>query len=294
VTPPRILRAQAPAKINRELRVGPRRPDGYHEIRSRFVTIDLADAIEAQEATGLELVGEPPGLPADRSNLVARAALALAERLGLAPRVRLRLEKRVPMGAGLGGGSADAAVTLRLLCRLWRLSVSDSDLAALGATLGSDIPFFLFGGEADVAGRGERVTPRDDGPLRTLTLLFPPFSLSTADVYAEFDRIGGASPPPERLEIEASGRFFGPNDLERAVVAVRPEMGDYLASGRRIAGECAVTGSGSAIVLVGAAPESLAEILGRHPGSRVLGCRTIGRQEYRRRIGAEDDGVPRA
>lgn len=293
MTQRRVLRAEAPAKINRELRVGPRRPDGYHEIRSRFVTIDLADRIEAQESSRFELACEPPGLPTDRSNLVARAALALAEQAGLEPRVRLRLVKLVPVGAGLGGGSADAAATLRLLCRLWRIDVAQAELARLAASLGSDVPFFLFGGEADVGGRGERVLPRENAPFQDVTLLVPPFSISTAEVYSALDRLGGVSPPPDRLEIEGSGRFFGPNDLERAVVAVRSEMGAYLESGRRIARECALTGAGSALVLVGAEKEEVEDLVLRHAGSRAIPSRTVARAEYRRRV----DGVepqPRA
>ncbi len=288
MTDPGVLVVEAPAKINRELRVGPRRADGYHEIRSRFVTIDLADRIEADESTRFGLVCEPAGLPADRSNLVARAAFALAEMAGLEPRARLRLVKRIPVGAGLGGGSVDAAVTLRLLCRLWRLDPSEAELARLAASLGSDAPFFLLGGEAEVGGRGERVEPRPDGPSKDLVLVIPPFSISTGEVYAAFDRLGAASPPPGRLEIEASGRFLGPNDLERAVVAVRPEMGGYLESGRRIAAECAVTGSGSAIVLVDADEGGVNELLSRHAGVRAIPCRTLGREAYRRRVEGVD------
>ncbi len=294
MTRPRIARAEALAKINRELRVGPRRSDGYHEIRSRLVTIDLSDTIEAEEASEFSLACEPPEVPADRSNLVAKAALALAERLGVEPRARLLLQKRIPVGAGLGGASADAAVTLRLLSRLWRLPVADADLAAVAASLGSDVPFFLFGGECDVGGRGERVAPRDSGPPEELTLLVPPFSMSTPEVYAAFDRLGGAATPPERLEIAESGRFLGPNDLERAVVAVRPEMADYLALGRRIARECGVTGSGSTIVLVGARTDALAEFLTAHAGARALQSRTIGREEYVRRTAFSGDATPRA
>jgi 4-diphosphocytidyl-2-C-methyl-D-erythritol kinase len=292
VTGPSVLRAQAPAKINRELRVGPRRSDGYHEIRSRFATIDVADEIEAEEAARFELTCEPPGLPSAPPNLVARAALALAERAGVEPRARLRLVKRVPIGAGLGGGSADAAVTLLLLRRLWRLSLSDRDLATVAASLGSDVPFFLEGGEAEVGGRGERVEPREDRPSEELSLLVPPFSASTAEVYAAFDRVGGAGALPKRLEIEANGRFFGPNDLERAVVALRPELGDYLSSGRRVARECGLTGSGSTIVLLGASAQALSELLAGHAGARAIVCRTIGRAEYRTRLG--DAGVSAA
>jgi 4-diphosphocytidyl-2-C-methyl-D-erythritol kinase len=275
------ISASAPAKINRELRVGPRRPDGYHVLRSRFVAIDLADTLEAEPSEKFSFACEPAGLPKDRSNLAVRAALALAEKLGVSPRVCLRLVKRVPVGAGLGGGSSDAAVTLRLLSRLWRSDLSESDLHAVAASLGSDVPFFLTGGEADISGRGEIVLPRGDAPSRRLVLLVPPFSLSTAEVYGAFDRIGGAPEPPSALEIERSGRFFGPNDLEAAVVAVRPEMAEYLERGRAMALECAVSGSGSTVVLVEAGSRELEAFLTDHPGARAIDCRTLGRDEYR-------------
>jgi 4-diphosphocytidyl-2-C-methyl-D-erythritol kinase len=294
VSPDRVLRAGAPAKINRELRVGPRRADGFHEILSRLVAIDLADEIEARPAPRLELTCDLPGLSVGPSNLVVRAVTALAGRLGLKPLVRLRLSKRIPVGAGLGGGSSDAAVTLRLLCRLWGRTVPDADLASIAAQLGSDVAFFLFGGEADVGGRGERVSLREDGPRERLTLIVPPFSISTAAVYEAFDRTAKASPPPERLEIERDGRFFGPNDLEAAVLAVAPEMSDYLAEGRRVARECAVTGSGSTIVLLDAPPEGVAAILRKHLGARAIPTRTMGRREYLRRIGVETGAAPRA
>ncbi len=273
--------ASAPAKINRELRVGPRRKDGYHAIRSRFAAVDLADTLEAEPADGFSFSCEPDALPADGSNLAARAALALAEKLGIEPRVRLRLVKRVPVGAGLGGGSADAAVALRLLSRVWESRLGESDLQALAASLGSDVPFFLAGGEADVSGRGEIVLPRGDAPARSLVLLVPPFSLSTAEVYGAFDRIGGGPEPPATLEIEGSGRFFGPNDLETAAVAVRPEMAEYLERGRAMARECALSGSGSTVVLVEAGARQLEAFLSDHPGARAIDCRTLRRDEYR-------------
>src|SRR5229473_1692918 len=112
-----LLTAEAPAKINRELRVGRRRADGFHEIRSRLVSIELADRLEVEPA-------------------------------GVAPLARIRLEKRVPAGAGLGGGSADAAVALFLLAKLWGAGVKEEDLSRIAASLGSDVPFFLVGGQA--------------------------------------------------------------------------------------------------------------------------------------------------
>ena len=292
MSPAPPARVEALAKINRELRVGPRRADGYHEILSRFVTVDLADSLEARDGPGWAF--SCAGGPEDDSNLAARAAAVLAAEAGIPRRGALALTKGIPAGAGLGGGSADAAATFGLLARLWRVALPAGRLTELAASIGSDVPYFLIGGEADVGGRGERVAPREDATPRALTILVPPFSLATAEVYAAFDRIGGAEAPPERLAIESSGRFLGPNDLERAVVAVRPEMRVYLEEGRRVAQECGVTGSGSALVLVGAPSEAVAELAARHPGTRALAARTVGREEYRRRTGLGDAGASRA
>src|SRR6266540_3024894 len=198
-----VLIAEAPAKINRELRVGPRRPDGFHEIRSRFCAIDFCDRLEVEESDRLELSCSGIPVPCGDTNLVARAARAIADRLGIASGARIRLEKRVPAGAGLGGGSADAAVTLLLLSKLWSSGLRQEELSAVAARLGSDVPFFLSGGEADVAGRGERVTPLADSAPQEVLLWIPPFSISTAEVYATYDRLTAAAAAlPESLEIE--------------------------------------------------------------------------------------------
>jgi 4-diphosphocytidyl-2-C-methyl-D-erythritol kinase len=279
-----ILNAEAPAKINRELRVGARRADGFHEIRSRFCTIDLADRLEVEDAESLEVSCYGIPVPVGVDNLVARAAKGLAEELGIEPRARIRLDKRIPTGAGLGGGSADAAVTLLLLSRLWETPVSEEDLSRVAARLGSDVPFFLFGGEADVAGRGERVTPREDPPERELLLLVPPFSIATAEVYAAYSRLtGGAARLPERLEIDATGNFHGPNDLASAVLEIQEQMEDYLQSARQVASEVGITGSGSAVVLCGVTVEGERALARIHPGASLYRVRTLSREDYRRR-----------
>src|SRR5262249_29021988 len=167
------LTAFAPAKINRELRVGRLRSDGYHEIFSRMVSIDLADRLTAETSDSLELVCDVPSVPSGDDNLVVKAARLLAESAGVPARARLILEKRVPMGGGLGGGSADAAIALRLLARLWGLPEDTSRLASIAARLGSDVPFFLSGGEAEVTGRGEAVRPIEDSAAAELVLLVP-------------------------------------------------------------------------------------------------------------------------
>ena len=279
-----LLRAEAPAKIDRELRVGARRPDGFHEIRSRFCTIDLADRLEIEAAEVLEIACAGLPVPEGNSNLVARAAAGLAEELGIAPRARIRLEKRIPVGAGLGGGSADAAVTLLLLSRLWDSPLSAVGLSNVAARVGSDVPFFLHGGEADVAGRGEHVTPREDGPPRELLLLVPPFSIATGDVYAAYSRrTDGAARLPERLEIDETRNFLGPNDLALAVLETNRQMEDYLKSAREVATESGITGSGSALVLCGVSAEGEKRLASRHPEASVYRVATVSRADYTHR-----------
>ena len=278
-----ILSAEAPAKINRELRVGPRRPDGFHEVRSRLCSIDFSDRLDVEESDRLDLSCSGVPIPCDGTNLVARAARALADRIGIAPGARIRLEKRVPAGAGLGGGSADAAVTLLLLSRLWRSRLRQEELSEVAARLGSDIPFFLHGGEADVAGRGERVTPLEDSPPTQLFLWIPPFSVSTARVYAAYDRSETAAGLPDALEIETTRNFLGPNDLASAVLETERQMEDYLRLARQVAPESGITGSGAALLLCGLDPEGERRLAQVHPEATLRRVRTLSREEYRRR-----------
>jgi 4-diphosphocytidyl-2-C-methyl-D-erythritol kinase len=277
---------EAPAKINRELRVGVFRSDGYHEIRSRVVAIDLADVIEVETGDGdLALSCEGVPVPSDESNLVVRAARALANHLGRPADAAIRLEKKIPVGAGLGGGSSDAARALALLARLWDARLTDEDLRVVAASLGSDVPFFLVGGETEVTGRGEHVTPLPDSEPADLLVLVPSFSLSTGEVYATHRRLQSGSSSPRRipaaLEIDSSRNFFGPNDLALAVLETRVEMSILLDSARSLAPESAITGSGSAIVLSGAAADAEELLAVRHPDVRVFRCRTLTREEYR-------------
>lgn len=282
----RVLFAEAPAKINRELRVGALRDDGFHEIRSQLVSIDLADTIQvAAGGRGVELSCDGIPVPGGDSNLVAVAARALAERLGRPADVRIRLTKRIPVGAGLGGGSSDAARTLALLATLWESAITPADLSQLAAGIGSDVPYFLVGGEAEVSGRGEIVAPIPDSPSVELTLLVPPFSISTGAVYAAFERrpekVDRHLPPS--LEVQSSGKFFGPNDLAFSVLRERAEMSVLVDYARSLASEAAITGSGSTIVLRGASPDAAARIASRYPEARLQACRTLSRAEYRLR-----------
>ena len=219
---------RALAKLTLSLRITGVRPDGYHEIDAEMVTVDLADELTFDEGgDGLEVTGPAAaGVPADGANLVARAMAASGRR------ARVRLHKVIPAGAGLGGGSADAAAVLR-----W----AGVDDLAVAAALGADVPFCLVGGRARVQGVGEVLEPL---PVedRRFTLLTPPRQVSTAAVYAAWDRLGGPAAP-------------GPNDLEPAALAVEPELAagrDELAE--RTGQEPVLAGSGSTWFVEGAFP----------------------------------------
>ena len=213
--PARVL---APAKLTLSLRITGRRADGYHLLDAEMVTIDLADELELEQGDGLEITGPAiAGVATDESNLVRRALAATGRR------ARVRLTKHIAAGAGLGGGSADAAAVLR-----WA-GVTDP---AVAAGLGSDVPFCVAGGRARVTGVGEVLEPLPVEP-RVFTLLTPPFGVSTAAVYRTWDEMGGPS-------------SAGPNDLEAAALAVEPRLGQWRDTLGDLTGETPVlAGSGS-------------------------------------------------
>jgi len=250
----------APAKVNLGLHVLARRADGYHEVETVMLSIGWADALAAAPAHDLSLTCSDAALPTDGGNLVVRAAEALADWAGIAPRARLHLDKHVPYGAGLGSGSSDAAAALRLLARLWNLDVPRDAMHALAASLGSDVPFFLDGVPALATGRGEILTPLDVPPMPfVLTVVVPPVHVPTAAAYGLLaPRADGrpdlaavvASADPERWRRELV------NDFQAPVEAAYPAVGDARqaleAAGARYA---ALSGSGSAVVGVFDTPD---------------------------------------
>lgn len=176
----------AHAKINWDLHVLGKRPDGFHEVDTVMVSIGLADKLIIEPASSLTLTCSNPALPCDDSNLVIKAARALAQAAGIEPRARIHLKKHVPAGGGLGGGSSDAALTLLGLNEIWKLHWPRERLSEIAATFGSDIGFFLWGGWARCKGRGELVEPLPDSaawPGVRVALILPPLSVPTPPVY---------------------------------------------------------------------------------------------------------------
>lgn len=178
----------APAKINLSLDILGKRPDGYHDLRTVFVSLDLSDALYFTEAprAGIILDCSAEGVPLGMENLVCRAADLLKRFYGIKKGVHIRLEKHIPVAAGLAGGSSDAAAALRGLVRFWGIDAAEQDLVALAARLGSDVPFCLRGGTALGEGRGERLTQLPPCPDFHVVLANPGFGVSTAEIFQAF------------------------------------------------------------------------------------------------------------
>lgn len=266
------MRVRAFAKINLSLRVLGTRADGYHELRTVFQAIALHDTLEVRRVRGpFALTCNDPQLACDRTNLVWRAAEALwkqARRRGRPRGVAIHLTKRIPVQAGLGGGSSDAAAALRALATLWRVDAQCVREAAV--RLGADVPFFLEGGTVLGLERGDVLFPLIDRPRAWVVLVIPPFGVSTPEAYGWWDGDG-----PSKGEI---------NDLERPVVKRHPEIGRIVRALTRARGECAaMSGSGSAVFGLfasrAAADRAAAAVAAR---GRTLVTRTLSRAECRR------------
>jgi 4-diphosphocytidyl-2-C-methyl-D-erythritol kinase len=275
------VRVRAFAKINLSLRVLGIRADGYHELRTIFQTIALHDTLTIRARRGpFVLRCDDPSCPADQTNLVWRAADAVwsaSRRVGPLRDLEISLVKRIPMRAGLGGGSSDAAATLRALATLWR--VKESAITPLALALGADVPYFLEGGTVLGLDRGDMLYPLADYPAAWVTLVLPDFGVSTVDAYRWWDEQGGTTPGPA---IDAV------NDLQPPVALRHPEITQLAARlGRAGAFHAAMSGSGSAVFGLftsRAAGERAARALGGRTRRAVL-TRTLNRNAYQRLAG---------
>ena len=297
---PRSLTLRPPAKINLFLRVGARRPDGFHEVQTLLQSIALADRLVVTGRRGpFVLRVKGGGAPADRTNLIWRAAEVLwraLDRSGDPRDAQVTLEKHVPAGAGLGGGSSDAAAALVALNRVWKGRRSVADLARLAVELGADVPFFLCGGTALGLHRGDAVYPVDDVRRLGVVVLVPSFGVATADAYRWYDEDAAASIAPDAASREPvmrvdvgwpSGGVELINDLAAPVVRRHPGVGEMMSALRAHGAlAAAMTGSGSAVF--GLFPEGRAQAAGRRlrrSNWLVLVTRTVSRREARRRAG---------
>ncbi len=292
---PRLrLTVRAHAKVNLDLRVLGVRPDTYHELRTVFQTIELHDTLVCADAPGpFTLKCRTPNVPLDASNLIWKAAASLWDALGRAGDVSdttISIDKKIPVAAGLGGGSADAAAALTALARLWG-GAPMTLLREVGGTIGADVPFFLSGGTALGLGRGEEVYPLVDMPPHFLVIVRPPFGVSTAEAYAWYDEDRAAGLRDVRelqlLPVPWPSRAAQMiNDLEPPVVRRHPEISTLKAQLKELGAiAAAMSGSGSAVFGLfrnRAAAERAVRPLSKG-GARALVTRTLTRAEHERR-----------
>ncbi|HTY73397.1 MAG TPA: 4-(cytidine 5'-diphospho)-2-C-methyl-D-erythritol kinase [Actinomycetes bacterium] len=233
----RAVTARSPAKVNLQLSVGARRPDGYHNLVTVFHAVGLYDEVVASPGSGrvsVSLSGISDGdVPLGDDNLAVRAALALAEATGVDADVHLELRKTIPVAGGMAGGSADAAAALLACDALWGTHLERHELMALAAGLGADVPFALLGGTAVGLGTGTRLTSALARGRFHWVLAFAEHGLSTAEVYAEYDRLAAIGLEPEVSDALMSALRAGDavalgrslsNDLQRAAVSLRPRL----------------------------------------------------------------------
>lgn len=284
------------AKINLDLRILGVRPDGYHDLRTVFQSLALFDTVTVSARRGpLAVTCDEPDIPTDQRNLVWKAASLLhrvASGKTSVPRdIAIDLRKRVPSEAGLGGGSANAAMTLLALNQLWKLDLDIASLTRIGARLGADVPYFLVGGTALGLGRGDDIYPLADMPSVHVVILRPGFGVATQDAYQWFDdEMRRAVKPPAPRVIPPGWPAWSAtlrNDLEVPVVRHHPAIGrirqSLVDAGASFA---AMSGSGSAVFGLferADAARRTANDLAR-PGWLSLHTRTLSRREYARRV----------
>lgn len=281
------LRVRASAKINLTLRVLGLHPDGYHELRTTFQSLALHDTLTFARRRGpFTLTSDDPLCPTDETNLVWKAAARLAEasgrRSGLSG-VEVHIRKRIPMQAGLGGGSSDAAAALRALSILWKTRLDESNLQAIGRSLGADVGFFLTGGTALGVERGDLLFPLADAEPAWVVLARPDFGVSTKEAYAWWDEAFVAAGRPVSTGRGLAGEWV--NDLQPPVVQRYPAIAALI---RRLTRDgaryAAMSGSGSAVFGIfddrGGAERACAAMKGR--GVAAWATRTLGRRAYLR------------
>jgi 4-diphosphocytidyl-2-C-methyl-D-erythritol kinase len=291
---PQKLTLPSFAKINWDLRILGKRPDGFHEICTIYQTISLHDEIDLLLTDNdISLTCDNPDIPTDGSNLVINAAEALRERYAVKAGAAIHLKKRIPSPGGLGGGSSNAAVTLIGLSRIWNLNTPREVLADIAAKLGSDVPFFLYGGSALGTGRGELVEPIDDKPQEYMIVVTPGCEVPTKDAYASIKASNLTLNDSNRIlqicrvnaEFADPGNAALQNDLEKSVLTAYPEIARVkerlLWSGAK---RVMLSGSGASVFAVFEKEETrqaTLKALDSESTWRKFAVATISREQYR-------------
>lgn len=282
----------APAKLNLFLQVTGVRPDGYHSLATVFQFLDIEDRLRFEIRNDGRIARARPlaDVPEDR-DLTVRAARLLRESTGASQGAVIYLDKRLPLGGGLGGGSSDAATTLLALNHLWGCGLDLDALAALGLALGADVPVFVRGRAAWAEGVGEVLTPIEP-PESWYVVLSPPVAVSTAAVFAAWDREFHLTPPRPALKIRDFRAGPGQNDLEPVVRRLYPEVDRTLIWLKKF-GEACMTGSGACVFLAAENEARAREILAARPAGLADGfvARGVNRHPVHTRLYGQNWGV---
>jgi 4-diphosphocytidyl-2-C-methyl-D-erythritol kinase len=294
-----IITLPAFAKINWSLRVHGKRDDGYHDIETVLQTVSLHDTLTFQlsEDSRITLSCDDRSIPSDEQNLVWRAAAALQSRFSSARGIRIRLVKRIPPQAGLGGGSSDAAVTLIALWHLWGIDSASDALLEIAESLGTDVSFFLYGGTAQGTGRGNTVTAVNDVDATYILALKPNASVSTAAAYASLNSPALTTSDAKIILSSSQADSFSGNlnpntlhnDFEGVVLQLEPEIERAKSALMKTGAQAALlAGSGSAVFGIFEnkdAQERAIQAIKLEAGWRVFPCKTVGRSHYRSAMG---------
>ena len=284
------LSLKAHAKINLTLEVLGKRPDGYHEVAMIMQSVSLHDTVTLSlRDSGISLACDRPDLPCDSGNLAFRAADLLRREVGVARGVQIELTKRIPLAAGLAGGSTDAAAVLKGLNRLWQLALPAAELERLAARLGSDVPFCLQGGTSLATGRGEILTALPDFSGHGVVMANPPLQVSTPWVYGNFRGANQCRPEVSRLHQWFGQQDFSAvaaalfNDLESVTIPAYPQIAaikeQLLQAG---AAGVLMSGSGPTVFALTPDPAAAGEVAGRvawDPDVTVFIAETVAREE---------------
>jgi 4-diphosphocytidyl-2-C-methyl-D-erythritol kinase len=281
------------AKVNLALRVLGRRNDGFHEIATILQTISLHDTLTFETSeNGVELTCNDTNLPIDETNLILRAAKALRAKFRIEDGAKIELNKIIPIGGGLGGGSSNAAVTLIGLSRLWSLDVSFEKLHEISSGLGADIPFFLYGGSALATGTGTTIDPISEICLGPMIVVTPKIRVSTREAYANLGAVNLTSAGTERILLNYR---FGPecpvesvNDFEKTVFAAFPGIADVKAKLLEFGAlRALMSGSGASVFGIFENEETrqtALKALGEQTDWRSFAVAAVSRSKYREKL----------
>ena len=287
------------AKINWSLRVLGKRPDGYHEIETVLQTVSLHDELffRLDEDSDIKLFCDFPNVPTDHTNLIVRAADLLRARFNLQSGATIRLQKKIPPGGGLGGGSSNAAIALLALSQLWGLNLSLPELTGLASQIGSDVPFFFLGGRSIATGVGTELTPVADCAETSLVIVTPATAISTVTAYAALDSHALTSSNSARIlanscseaDFSSCDQWSLYNEFEKVIFEMEPEIKRVrealLDAGAQ---DVLLAGSGSSVFGIFESAEAqrrALEVIQAEAGWRLFACNTLSREKYRQALG---------